>query len=84
MLDSAHRACTANPATSCRRHRDAPSAALCVSGNGGIVSRQVLVLMVPYTSISDTDGAYAMAFQAVGLGWAKYLVSAGTALPKTP
>jgi len=48
------------------------------------VSRQVLVLMVPYTSISDTDGAYAMAFQAVGLGWAKYLVSAGTALPKTP
>lgn len=48
------------------------------------MSRQVLVLMVPYTSISDTDGAYAMAFQAVGLGWAKYLVSAGMALPKTP
>ena len=31
---------------------------------------QVLVLMVPYTSISDTDGAFALAFADVGMGWA--------------
>jgi hypothetical protein len=35
------------------------------------------VLMVPYTSISDTDGAFALAFADVGMGWARYLVSAG-------
>lgn len=33
--------------------------------------------MVPYTSISDTDGAFALAFADVGMGWARYLVSAG-------
>jgi hypothetical protein len=40
---------------------------------------QVLVLMVPYTTISDTDGAFALAFADVGMGWARYLVSAGAA-----
>lgn len=35
------------------------------------------MLMVPYTSISDTDGAFALAFADVGMGWARYLVSAG-------
>ena len=38
---------------------------------------QILVLMVPYTTISDTDGAFALAFADVGMGWARYLVSAG-------
>ena len=33
--------------------------------------------MVPYTTISDTDGAFALAFADVGMGWARYLVSAG-------
>ena len=36
--------------------------------------------MVPYTQISDTDGGFALAFADVGLGWAKYLVSAGEIL----